>query len=358
MHTLSWLFVYYSGDSAKPSVCRFSKTLEIKPSLSCQLAIDRSSATQAAELLLKVSNSSIEDEVHISAVTALSPQWALGESEHPSQPALVKPKQSTLFRLPVVHDPAQDPFGDFWSFTLEQLRCLLTKQDLKPSGFGEIAISESTYSPPGGLERQSRLKRTTLQQYLSARSRLRVDGWQQQFPSLSADSISDIFPLFNPHCLDLIVNWRIPSSDRHGFHLLSDIAVSPAPNLVAKLLREIAELPGGRHEGSERDRLALAEAIGHSELVGGQCPVTVTQQVPAGSSSIDDQSWRSVSLGIFARCADHVEVGPSVARSFRDILLFVSLSLPPAGPSRSSFATSLQVRSSVASPCSPRKAFI
>jgi hypothetical protein len=79
---------------------------------------------------------------------------------------------------------------------------------------------------------------------LSARRRQHLQYLTTTFPTIPHHMIQRLFPLFTPHSLDMIVFWRIPSSGRRGFVVLSELQIGAGHGMLQNILEQASESKG------------------------------------------------------------------------------------------------------------------
>lgn len=131
--------------------------------------------------------------------------------------------------------------------------------------------------------------------YVSARTRQRLAYLTAAFPTITPDQLVDIFPLFDPLDLDVLVRYSIaPTSPaatrRSGTLLLCGLRPAPVFSLVESLRLEVerATASGEKqtrtmYEETGRQRQVLLESVLDGVLAVEDDPVTARVRV-AGST--------------------------------------------------------------------------
>lgn len=79
---------------------------------------------------------------------------------------------------------------------------------------------------------------------ISARRRHYLHQLTTTFPTIPSDIIRQIFPLYTPHSLDVIVFWRIPSSRQHGFIVSCDLQIGVGHGLLQNIIEQASQTKG------------------------------------------------------------------------------------------------------------------
>jgi hypothetical protein len=115
-------------------------------------------------------------------------------------------------------------------------------------------------------------------------------------PYISPALHPNIFPLYHPHSLDVLIFWDIPSSERSGHVLISGVNVGAEHGALNAIIQETQELKVKRsmYAETDRERSSILEAVRASEWNAEMNPVSLTAIEPGVINH--DFSERSVSI--------------------------------------------------------------
>jgi hypothetical protein len=88
-----------------------------------------------------------------------------------------------------------------------------------------------------------------------------------------------IFPLYKPSAVDIVVFWEMPSQERSGHVLITDITLGAGHAALRGIVREAESLQGrSMYVETRREKLKLLEAIRTSEWNVEMDPMVVSLQ--------------------------------------------------------------------------------
>jgi trafficking protein particle complex subunit 8 len=64
------------------------------------------------------------------------------------------------------------------------------------------------------------------------------------FPTIPKNLLQSLFPLYSPYSLDLVLFWKLPSSDRRGFVTAFDIQLGVGHGLLNEVIEKATENKG------------------------------------------------------------------------------------------------------------------
>lgn len=144
----------------------------------------------------------------------------------------------------------------------------------------------------------SELPIDTLPHYFASRNIHRISYLREQFPTISADFLPDLFPLLDPLDLDIVLSYTIcsPNSLRKREGRLISHSLRPAPSfsMVESLRRDVeAAIAGGSkqtrtmYEETGRLRRVLMASVLDGCLGREEDPVEVTVKVGEDNGPIE-----------------------------------------------------------------------
>ena len=100
----------------------------------------------------------------------------------------------------------------------------------------------------------------------------------QQHPHIPARSHPNIFPLYNPLSVDVILFWEIPSQQREGYIVVYGTKIGAAHAALSDVITRAENVKAKRNMYAEtqRDRQELLEGVRTSEWNAEMDPVTVS----------------------------------------------------------------------------------
>lgn len=99
----------------------------------------------------------------------------------------------------------------------------------------------------------------------------------QSHPRIPTSSYSSIFPLYNPLSVDFVIFWKIPSEQRFGHILVSEIALGASHAVLREVLEgvESAKVKRSMYAETQREKTEMLQAIRDSEWNAEMNPVVV-----------------------------------------------------------------------------------
>lgn len=142
----------------------------------------------------------------------------------------------------------------------------------------------------------SELPIDTLPHYFASRNIHRISYLREQFPTISADFLPDLFPLLDPLDLDIVLSYTIcsPNSLRKGRLISHSLRPAPSFSMVESLRRDVeAAIAGGSkqtrtmYEETGRLRRVLMASVLDGCLGREEDPVEVTVKVGEDNGPIE-----------------------------------------------------------------------
>jgi hypothetical protein len=102
----------------------------------------------------------------------------------------------------------------------------------------------------------------------------------QLHPRIPTSSHPSIFPLYNPLSVDFVVFWNIPSEQRSGHVLVSDITLGARHAALREVLEgvESAKVKRSMYAETQREKVEMLQAIRDSEWNAEMNPIVVIVQ--------------------------------------------------------------------------------
>ncbi|CAK5264890.1 unnamed protein product [Mycena citricolor] len=86
-------------------------------------------------------------------------------------------------------------------------------------------------------------------------------------PHIPSRSFPDVFPLYNPHCVDVIVHWEIPAQERSGHVFVPGVTLGAGHAPLREILQEAenTKVTRSMYAETQRERTEVVQAIERSE---------------------------------------------------------------------------------------------
>jgi hypothetical protein len=99
----------------------------------------------------------------------------------------------------------------------------------------------------------------------------------QSHPRIPTSSHSSIFPLYNPLSVDFVIFWKIPSEQRSGHILVSEITLGASHAALREVLEgvENAKIKRSMYAETQREKVEMLQAIRDSEWNAEMNPIIV-----------------------------------------------------------------------------------
>ena len=96
-------------------------------------------------------------------------------------------------------------------------------------------------------------------------------------PRIPASTYPSIFPLYNPLSVDFVIFWEIPSEQRSGHILVSDIVLGAGHAALREAIEEVESAGAKRimYAETQREKAETLEAIRDSEWNAEMNPIVV-----------------------------------------------------------------------------------
>jgi len=276
---LCLLFTFREGDGHAFHCVKIARSFEVRPLLSATLAFEPGRALENIfTSILEVRNVADSTPVVVSQMVTLSPMWSC-KSVTSSKRERLLPSQSFQSLMGVnLRDDVPD-FSDTFQFVVGKF-----EQVLKGQPVGE--------SPPPPLsmrfnyivESSDYCINTTSTMSLLHQGRRNLIARELviRHPYISPALHPNIFPLYHPHSLDVLIFWDIPSSERSGHVLISGVNVGAEHGALNAIIQETQELKVKRsmYAETDRERSSILEAVRASEWNAEMNPVSLTAIEP------------------------------------------------------------------------------
>jgi hypothetical protein len=106
------------------------------------------------------------------------------------------------------------------------------------------------------------------------------------FPTIPQNLLKSLFPLYSPHTLDLVLFWKLPSSERRGFITAFDIQIGVGHGLLNEVIERAVESKGKSiYAETKREHEILLQHFRECEWNRETDPVVVS--VKSTKPSID-----------------------------------------------------------------------
>ena len=296
-HVIRFLFLYQSTDSRDQSkfrIVRFSKTMEVSPSLRVS-AFTRPSLIDINEFVLglEVSNIRASHELILRQITSISPYWiisCISDDDRITWKLNPNETRSLYFKLSRDDKSKEKLARDSPEFatTLAIERLVLAENP--------IALSAENYEiKVTSIAAKGQCNDCTtapIQGFLSlSRNLVRKESLHQLYPSFSPSQLSDLFSLYWSDDLDLAFFFDCPKTGKRGHLMISELNLSLEPPLpLASWLSGIdSKVLAGRalFERTFQERKELIQSL-LSSTMSESSPIRVLSFHPS-LAAIDDR---------------------------------------------------------------------
>ncbi|KAJ2919261.1 hypothetical protein MD484_g1142, partial [Candolleomyces efflorescens] len=273
-HELLLFFAYRESDSTPFHSARLGKSFEVQSLLDVELSLQPSRSRDHSFTLNVEMTSSLQSSfVNIKQISTISPSWKfkpIFNSEEDLAP-------SQLGRFTFGAEQWLDGEGkkESLEFVTKELDHVLQGSAVPPSDPPEIDLICSHL-----LETRT-FHSGSLQTFLhSGRRRYSLDVAAQQHPHIPPESYPNVFPLYNPLSVDLMIFWEIPSQKRQGYIAVYGTKVGAAHAALNDILdqAENSKVKRSMYAQTVREKKELLEGIQTSEWNAEMDPTSVSIQ--------------------------------------------------------------------------------
>lgn len=116
--------------------------------------------------------------------------------------------------------------------------------------------------------------------FLSEKRRIVTGSIARSHPHIPAITHPQIFPLFNPLSVDVLVFWEMPSEQETGFILLSGLNLGAGHAALQEAVEnaESAKVKRSMYAETQREKMEILQSIRDSEWNAEMNPLVVTLQ--------------------------------------------------------------------------------
>lgn len=114
--------------------------------------------------------------------------------------------------------------------------------------------------------------------FLSEKRKITANSISRSHPHIPAITHPQIFPLFNPFSVDFLIFWEIPSEQRTGFILLSDVNLGAGHAALQEVTDNVEKAKRSMYAETQREKMEILQSIRDSEWNAEMNPIVVTIQ--------------------------------------------------------------------------------
>ncbi|KAG1875607.1 ER-golgi trafficking TRAPP I complex 85 kDa subunit-domain-containing protein [Suillus subalutaceus] len=252
---LSLLFIYREAQGSPFHCTRVTRSYEVVQCLQISTASHPShSLDHSFSLSLDLTNILSSSNVEINQVTTISASWSCSPLAE-LRPEPLRPSQSARISFGATSTGDCTSVNAVSAFVSRKLSNVLHGQVLAPDD-----------PPPLELLCGHVSQRIAVSRSLA-----------QSHPRIPTSSHPSIFPLYNPLSVDFVVFWKIPSEQRSGHILVSDITLGASHAALRGVLEgvESAKVKRSMYAETQREKVEMLQAIRDSEWNAEMNPIVV-----------------------------------------------------------------------------------
>ncbi|KZT05978.1 uncharacterized protein LAESUDRAFT_726547 [Laetiporus sulphureus 93-53] len=270
------LFVFREANASSFRCTRVIRHYEVAPLI--QIAVSAEASQSTGHLFtvnVEVENAAEGSVVTLKQLIAMSPMWTcapLGSY----QASIMPPYQVVRFSLGAVPWQQRSDPVDTVRFVTNKLRGVLHGDQ-----------PDLTRPPPIDLICRHVFDDSNSNPLLTADMRTFIHCNRRTYSTRSAvsshpyippDSHPAIFPLYNPHSLDILLCWELPAEGRRGHVLIPGLTLGAGHAFLKDIVNEAERMKVKRsmYAETQRERLEILGAIRESEWNVEMDPITVT----------------------------------------------------------------------------------
>lgn len=235
---LNVLFTYSSGDQSF-YYTQFARPFQAVPAFDITATVQTSPTTPYPYILrVEVENVSEDLELEVMQISGLSMFWELSSSI-PFTSASLLPYQILKSSFGIQYKPDMKP-NEIQSLMVAKLAEFLTAKSPPKRDYPEALLHLSHLTMNSFSLCSPSLKHFIL----STRRKNHIQALTEAFPIVPRRVLQNLFPLYGPNTLDLVLLWKSPTSSRYGILLKSNIQVGVGHGLLEPVLERVAQSKG------------------------------------------------------------------------------------------------------------------
>lgn len=268
---LSFLFIYREAEGSPFHCTRVTRSYEVVQCLQISTASRPShSPDHSFSLSLDLTNILSSSNVEINQVTTISANWSCSSLvELWAEP--LRPSQSTRILFSATSTGDCTSVNAVSAFVSRKMTSVLHGQVITPDDPPPLELLCGHVSQTFAYE-------PFVAHFIMDARRIAVSRTlAQSHPRIPTSSYSSIFPLYNPLSVDFVIFWKIPSEQRFGHILVSEIALGASHAVLREVLEgvESAKVKRSMYAETQREKTEMLQAIRDSEWNAEMNPVVV-----------------------------------------------------------------------------------
>ncbi|KAH6916862.1 ER-golgi trafficking TRAPP I complex 85 kDa subunit-domain-containing protein [Coprinopsis sp. MPI-PUGE-AT-0042] len=272
------LFLFRESESSPFYSVQVTKAFEVQPLLDIGVSSNPSRSKDSSFVLdIEATSLSPSTSVTITQVTTISPLWKFRPIE--ANEASISPSQTAKFVLG----------GDQWlegegkkeslDFLVRQLEDVLAGAPTSPLDPPEVDLVCSHAIQNSSQQRS--IESPRLWNLVQAgKRRFTAEVERLQHPHIPEDSHPQIFPLYNPASVDVVVFWSMPAQKREGHIVAYGVRLGATHGALEEIISfsENSKVKRSMYAETVREKVELIEGIRSSEWNADMDPTVATIQ--------------------------------------------------------------------------------
>jgi len=271
---LSLLFIYREAQGSPFHCTRVTRSYEVVQCLQISTASHPShSPDHSFSLSLDLTNILSSSNMEINQVLTISASWSCSPLAE-LWPEPLRPSQSARISFGATSTGDCTSVNAVSAFVSKKLSNVLHGQVVAPDDPPPLELLCGHVSQTFAYE-------TFVAHFIMNARRIAVSrSLAQLHPRIPTSSHPSIFPLYNPLSVDFVVFWNIPSEQRSGHVLVSDITLGARHAALREVLEgvESAKVKRSMYAETQREKVEMLQAIRDSEWNAEMNPIVVIVQ--------------------------------------------------------------------------------
>ncbi|KIY45752.1 hypothetical protein FISHEDRAFT_66805 [Fistulina hepatica ATCC 64428] len=273
---LSLLLTYRETDTGPFHSSYVTCYYEVQSALYCQAHTRPSWSTDHLFLAdLELENTSKLD-VQVTQVSSISPSSVATPLVQHDFSTTIAPNQVSRFFFGVDPWESQSGCRETNEFVTRKLRSLLLGEEVDVSEpppidilCSHVAEARASFAPS--------IVRHLLE---TERRNLAAQSVKISHPLIPSRIHRSIFPIYNPRCIDFLFFWRIPSTQRSGYLLVSDLLIGASHSMLSGIIDEAesGKVKRSMYAETQRERLEVLDTVRTSPWNAEMNPLVLSVQ--------------------------------------------------------------------------------
>ncbi|KAI0348507.1 hypothetical protein BDW22DRAFT_1350734 [Trametopsis cervina] len=277
-HDLSFLLVFREVGGEAFHSARLTRHYEVRQVLQLATTYEPSQSLSHAFLVnLDIENVTPSSDIRISQITTMSQSWSCTPITQYA-PETIGPRQLSRVRFSAQPASQKKQMEETLQFLEVQLRAVLQGTPILP--INPPTADLHCHHICQGSELYS-LNDVVTRHFLHVgKKATTAKSTALAHPNIPLRYHSSIFPLYEPHTVDMVLFWEIPSQGRSGHLLISGLSLGASHAPLKEVIEEAenAKIKRSMYAETQRERLDIIAALRNSEWNAETNPVVVGVQ--------------------------------------------------------------------------------